>query len=141
MIIKRFITLTNNNNESRIRRAIPRNAGYDSSNLEFGYDTEKLRKENRYKVNGQAFPKNINCFNWGACILSPIWGICNNSPIALLSLVFSFIPVIGAVLGIAFSVYCGMKGNEWAWQNKEWQSIEHFHYIQRQCHYQYYYEW
>lgn len=124
--------MTNNNKESRIRNAISSTGSSISSNLEFKYDTEKIKKENRYRVQGQAFPKNINCFNWGACILTPIWGLCNNTPIALLSLVTGFIPYIGIIIGIAFSLYCGIKGNEWAWANKEWDNLNHFHYVQRQ---------
>lgn len=122
----------NDNNESRIRRAVPRNVSYgSSSNIEFGYDTEKLKKENRYRVKGQAFPEKINCFNWGACIITPIWGLFNNSPIACLAFVLPFIPYFGWLLSILFSIYCGAKGNEWAWENKEWESINHFHSVQR----------
>lgn len=124
--------MTNNNNKYKIRNAISSNRSGVSSNLEFGYDTEKLKQENRYRVQGQAFPKNINCFNWGACILTPIWGIFNNTPITLLSLILGFIPYLGVILGIVFSLYCGIKGNEWAWTNKEWSSLNHFHYVQRQ---------
>ena len=122
----------NDNNESRIRRAVQRNVSYgSSSNIEFGYDTEKLKKENRYRVKGQAFPEKINCFNWGACIITPIWGLFNNSPIACLAFVLPFIPYFGWLLSILFSIYCGAKGNEWAWENKEWESINHFHSVQR----------
>jgi len=126
--------LTDNNNESRIRSAIPsyrQNSVSSYSNLEFQYDTDKLRQENAYRIQGQPFPLKINQFNWGACILPLIWGVFNNSPIALLSFVFVFIPWIGMFLGIAFSIYCGMKGNEWAWQNKEWENIYQFHRTQR----------
>lgn len=120
------------NNESRIRSAVSRYGNYGaSSNIEFGYDTEKLKKENRYRVKGQAFPKNINCFNWGACIITPIWGLFNNTPIACIAFVLPFIPYLGWLLSILFSIYCGAKGNEWAWENKEWESINHFHSVQR----------
>lgn len=102
-----------------------------ASGLQFSYNKEKLEQENRYRVTGQAFPKRIDCFNWGACILGPVWGLFNNSPIACLGIVLGFIPYLGIVLGILFSLYCGAKGNEWAWTNKEWQSLEHFHYVQR----------
>ena len=96
-----------------------------------GKYTEKLKKENRYRVQGQAFPKSINCYNWGACILTPIWGLFNNTPVACLAFILPFIPYIGWLLAIVFSIYCGIKGNEWAWQNKQWQSMEHFHTVQK----------
>lgn len=121
-----------NHNESRIRSAVSKKVSYGtSSNIEFGYDTEKLKKENRYRVQGQAFPKSINCYNWGACILTPIWGLFNNTPVACLAFILPFIPYIGWLLAIVFSIYCGIKGNEWAWENKEWESINQFHSVQR----------
>ncbi len=120
------------NSESRIRRAVPKNISYgSSSNIEFGYDTEKLKKENRYRVKGQAFPTRINSFNWAACIVTPIWGLFNNTPIACLAFILPFIPYVGWLLSILFSLYCGVKGNEWAWENKEWESINQFHAVQR----------
>lgn len=116
------------NNESRIRNALTAKHG---ETLEFGYDTDKLKEENKYRVKGDAFPKQINKFNWGACILTPVWGIFNNTPIACLIILIGLIPYIGWILGIIFSLYCGIKGNEWAWQNKQWQSMEHFHAVQK----------
>ena len=101
------------------------------SSLSFQYDTEKLKQENRYKVDGQAFPEKINKFNWGACIIPPIWGLFNNSPIACLILLIGFIRYVGWLLAMIFSIYCGIKGNEWAWTNKEWVDLKQFHQVQR----------
>lgn len=115
----------------RIRSAYDAGKANRESGVQFSYNREKLEQENRYRVQGQAFPKKIQCFNWGACILSPVWGLFNNSPMACLGLLLSFIPYLGIILGILFSLYCGAKGNEWAWENKEWQSLEHFHSVQR----------
>ena len=127
--------MSDDRNKPRIKNALDyrRNTGYSSSgsNLEFSYNTEKLKEENKYRVQGEAFPKTINCFNWGACILPFIWGPFNNCPIAVLSLVLGFIPWIGWLLAIVFSLYCGAKGNEWAWENKEWRSLNEFHATQR----------
>ena len=44
-----------------------RNAGTKNS-IQIGYDTEKLKQENRYRVKGQAFPKTFDGFNWGAAV-------------------------------------------------------------------------
>lgn len=115
----------------KIKNALD-NRRYSNGSLQIEYDKEKLIQENKYRVTGEAFPQKINCFNWGACILSPIWGLFNNSPIACLSLVLGFIPYLGIVLGIIFSLYCGAKGNEWAWANKEWSSMQEFHRVQKQ---------
>ena len=35
------------------------------------------------------------------------------------------------VVALIFSIYCGIKGNEWAWQNKEWTDLKQFHEVQR----------
>ena len=104
--------------------------GYKHKNSVWQY-FNKLKEENKYRVKGDAFPKQINKFNWGACILTPVWGIFNNTPIACLIILIGLIPYIGWILGIIFSLYCGIKGNEWAWQNKQWQSMEHFHAVQK----------
>lgn len=66
-------------------------------------------------------PDELRGWNWGAFFLNWIWGIGNNVWIALLTF----------VLGIIWSIVLGAKGNEWAWQHKKWDSIEHFKKTQR----------
>jgi len=68
-------------------------------------------------------PPEIRGWNWGAFFLGIIWGIGNNVWIALLEL----IPFVGWVMIIVL----GIKGNEWAWRNKRWNSVEHFKKTQR----------
>ena len=51
------------------------------------------------------------------------WGIGNNTWIALLT----FIPFVNLVMIFVL----GAKGNEWAWQNKKWNSFEHFKKVQK----------
>ncbi len=102
-----------------------------AASLQFSYDTERLKKENRYRVKGQAFPKNTNGFNWGACLLTPIWGYFNKTYLACFWIVLAIIPFIGIILSSIFSLYCGIKGNDWAWENNEWDNIEQMHYVQR----------
>jgi hypothetical protein len=46
-------------------------------------------------------------------------------------LVLSFIPIIGQVAGLAGMVLFGVKGNEWAWQHRRWDSIQQFRDTQR----------
>ncbi len=102
-----------------------------ASELQIFYDEAKLKKENRYRVKGQAFPKTTNGFNWGACLLTPIWGFYNKTPIACLWILFALIPFVGIILSSIFSIFCGIKGNEWAWENNEWQNVEEMHFVQR----------
>ena len=61
-------------------------------------------------------------WNWGAFGFNWIWGIGNNTWIALLM----FVPVANIVMLILL----GIKGNEWAWQNKHWESVEQFKRVQ-----------
>jgi hypothetical protein len=63
-------------------------------------------------------PREIIRWNWGAFFLNWMWGIRNKTYIAFLCI----IPVIGFIMMIVL----GMKGNEWAWQNKRWESVEQF---------------
>ena len=68
-------------------------------------------------------PPEIKKWNWGAFLLNGFWGIGNETYIALLS----FVPNVGLIMAFVL----GFKGNEWAWQNKRWESIEHFQRVQR----------
>src|ERR1700761_8586687 len=68
-------------------------------------------------------PAEIDRWNWGAFLLNWIWGIGNNTFIALLML----IPVVGLVMPFVL----GAKGSVWAWRNGQWRSIEHFKRVQR----------
>lgn len=73
-------------------------------------------------------------FNWGACLLSWIWGLGNRSYITLIIFPLAFlniIPVIGFIIQIGAMIWFGINGNKWAWQNKRWNSIEEFHSVQK----------
>ena len=69
-------------------------------------------------------PEGIKGFSWGAFLLSWIWAIGNSTWIGLLALV----PYVGFIV----SIYLGFKGREMAWQNKRWDSVEHFQRVQKQ---------
>jgi Cytochrome oxidase complex assembly protein 1 len=68
-------------------------------------------------------PREINRWNWGAFLLNWIWGVGNNTFVALLTLV----PFLGWIMPFVL----GAKGSAWAWQNGRWDSIEHFKRVQR----------
>ncbi len=69
-------------------------------------------------------PPEINRWNWGAFFLNWIWGLGNNTLIALLAMV----PFLSFVMIFVL----GAKGSAWAWQNKKWDSVEQFQSVQRQ---------
>jgi len=68
-------------------------------------------------------PLQLQGFNWGAFFLNWIWSIAHKSYIGLLC----FVPCVNIVMIFVL----GFKGNEWAWQNCRWESIEHFQDVQR----------
>ena len=56
-------------------------------------------------------------------LMNWIWGLGNKTYIALLM----FVPIVNFVMPFVL----GAKGNEWAWRNRRWDSIEHFQATQR----------
>lgn len=68
-------------------------------------------------------PPEIQRWSWGAFLLNWIWGIANNTWLALLV----FVPFFGFV----WLFVIGAKGSEWAWRNKRWDSVAHFQAVQR----------
>src|SRR6516162_3005087 len=71
----------------------------------------------------KAIPAEINRWNWGAFLLNWIWGIGNQTYIALLM----FVPIVNIVMPFVL----GAKGSAWAWRNGRWDSVEHFKRVQR----------
>lgn len=63
-------------------------------------------------------PDEIKKWNWGAFWFSCIWGLFNRTYISLLALI--------PILNIIVAFYLGAKGNELAWRNRNWSSIEEF---------------
>jgi len=68
-------------------------------------------------------PSEIKGWSWGAFLLWWIWGIGNNTYISFLTL----IPYVGQIV-VPFVL--GAKGNEWAWRNKHWDSVDNFKDVQ-----------
>lgn len=71
-----------------------------------------------------AVPPEIDRWNWGAFLLSWIWGIGNRTFIAFLV----FVPFFG-ILVMPFVL--GARGSAWAWQNRPWASVDEFRRVQR----------
>jgi len=81
-------------------------------------------------------PKEVRGWNWGAFLLGWIWAIGNKSWIGVFLGLFAWIIYIvatqynsewiGWLISIVISVVLALKGSEWAWQNKRWDSVEHF---------------
>lgn len=87
--------------------------------------------ENTNNLNQEYINKNIyQKFNWGAFGFSIIWGIFHKQWITLIILPISFI-TYGGYINLLLSIFFGIKGNEWAWNSKKWESPEKFHASQR----------
>lgn len=65
----------------------------------------------------------IRRWSWGAFFLNWIWGVSHGVWISLLAL----IPIVN----FGVMIYLGLRGNELAWKNGSWSSIEAFHKSQR----------
>ncbi len=69
-------------------------------------------------------PVEIDRWNWGAFLLTWIWGVGNGVFISLLV----FVPFFGILI---MPFVLGAKGSAWAWRNRRWDSVEHFKRVQR----------
>jgi hypothetical protein len=67
-------------------------------------------------------PDEIKHWSWAGFLMNWIWAIGMNTWIGLLALV----PYVGLIMAIIL----GVKGNEWAWQNRKWESVDHFNKVQ-----------
>ncbi len=65
-------------------------------------------------------------FNWGAFLGTWMWGFYNKSYITLFQWAVGPTP-----FGFLFKIYCGLKGNEWAYKNKKYDDLEKFNKSQR----------
>ena len=70
-----------------------------------------------------ALAEDLKGWNWGAFLLNWIWGIGNQTWIALLTLI--------PVFGLIWMFVLGAKGNQWAWEKGRWHSLEQFKQAQR----------
>ncbi len=68
-------------------------------------------------------PDELRGLNWGALMMNFVWGLAMRVPWTWLHLV----PFVGWVMPLVFWV----RGNEWAWRFRQWESIEHFRRVQR----------
>jgi hypothetical protein len=85
---------------------------------------------------GTPVPAEIQGWSWSAFLMGWIWCIAHNSwlgfGVSLGAWVLQGLIVHGRIpLGLAAAIFCGAKGNEWAWQNRRWESLQQFRDTQR----------
>jgi hypothetical protein len=78
--------------------------------------------------NEEDFPIELKKFNWGAFLFNWIWGVMHKKYVTLWYFVACLIPVIGP---IGISIWFGLSGNKWAWQSRDWASVEEFNQVQK----------
>ena len=72
---------------------------------------------------GATVPDEVKGLSWGGFFWTWVWGLFNRVWLSLLV----FVPVVGFFVPFVLL----FKGREWAWQNKTWESVEHFNRVQR----------
>lgn len=69
-------------------------------------------------------PDELKGWNWGAFLLNGFWCIGNRTYLIIFTLL---VPVLNIIMVFVL----GAKGNQWAWANRKWESIEHFQKVQK----------
>jgi hypothetical protein len=73
----------------------------------------RIMTDLRPRIEPQDIPPELDRWNWGAFLLNWIWGVGNNTYIALLT----FIPFVGIIV---MPFMLGAKGSRRAWRNGRW---------------------
>ncbi len=79
-------------------------------------------------------PPEISGWNWGAFWLPGLWCLSNQVWIGLIAWVDVSAITLPLTLGLTWpivGVVLGIKGNEWAWKSRRWESIKDFQNHQR----------
>ena len=133
----------------------------DEFNLEEENFNENNLGLDETELDEDDIPAEVRKLNWGAFLWPFIWGLFNvkltkvlaiivinliivapvffmafsgmngdpsNTPLTMLSVALLILsPIINLVIMIVFLV----KGNRWSWQDKNWESVEHFVVVQK----------
>lgn len=81
------------------------------------YVTEPIENDSGQGTDSR-LPDELKGLNWGASLLTIVWGI----PMRVPHVWFTLVPFVGELMRIVLL----FKGNEWAWQGRKWDSPEHF---------------
>jgi TIR domain len=100
----------------RLDRVVDRQSGTDLSR-------ETTSAVPEPAVESDDLEAELKKWNWGAFLLTFIWGIGHGVMRSFLV----FVPFYG----LYEWVMLGINGNRWAWEKRKWESIEHFRRSQR----------
>ena len=97
-------------------------------------ETKKVRIDKRSNNSGmgEQAPYSIaKNFNWGACLFNWVWGIRYKKWALLTIPALALIPY-GIVVCVVMSLWAGINGNQWAWEEVEYKDENDFHKAQQQ---------
>lgn len=84
-----------------------------------------------------ALQPNLSKWSWAAFCLGWLWGPFNGCWwilfVNILLGLLSIIPIVGlfvSVCALGWNILCGVKGTQWAWDNKKWSSVQDFEQTQ-----------
>jgi hypothetical protein len=89
------------------------------------------KRENNSGMGEQAPYHITRYFNWGACLFNWVWGI-RYKKWALLTIPALLLIPYGVVVCIVMSLWAGINGNQWAWEEVEYRDEKDFHKAQQQ---------
>lgn len=91
-----------------------------------------LSKRDNNSGMGEQAPYSISKkFNWGACLWGWIWGIRYKKWALLIIPALLLVPY-GIVVCVIMSLWAGINGNQWAWEEIEYKDEKDFHEVQQQ---------
>lgn len=85
---------------------------------------------------------NLSRWSWGAFVLSWLWGFFNGCwwmffvwfGFVILGALLWWVPFMAIILsfaGLCIQILFGVKGTEWAWENRSWSSVADFEQTQK----------
>ena len=110
------------------------------SNPEINENVQHKRKPDNVNTSGHGPGAKVPTavagkFNWGVFLLTWIWGLYHKKYLTLImipiGIVTYFIPFVGWLIPLGVGIWFGIKGNEWAWQGRRYNSIAQFHESQK----------
>ena len=102
---------------------------------------EPQKPQKPQAVSGGTAPR-LNKWSWGAFVLSWIWGLFNGCwwmllvdiglfVLMIITSITFILPILFAAIGFGLSIWFGIKGRQWAWENHTWDSAESFEHAQK----------
>lgn len=95
------------------------------------YGTSSLRNYESDGYSRSQIDRELESWNWGAFLGSPLWGLFNGVWWSVLILLFAGIPYVGQVMALWLAVYLGYNGNRMAWRKAKNRSFRRFKKRQR----------